>query len=41
MGEYEKVGDLMDKDEVITGLVMKNIENIVLPPVDHFYRGIS
>ncbi|HAK44972.1 MAG TPA: hypothetical protein DCO79_03495 [Spirochaeta sp.] len=43
MGEYEKINDQMDADETISTLFMKQIKNIDLdmPPVDHFYRGIS
>ena len=41
MGEYEKIGDQMDKDERIREIIMKNINNIILPETDHFYRGIS
>ena len=43
MGEYEKVNDQMDKDEIIVDFMMKNMKNINLnvPMVDHFYRGIS
>jgi thermostable 8-oxoguanine DNA glycosylase len=41
MGEYQKIGDQMDKDEKIREIIMRNIENLRLPEVDHFYRGIS
>ena len=43
MGEYEKVNDLMDKDEKIVEFMIKNMKNYNLnvPLVDHFYRGIS
>lgn len=43
MGEFEKINDLMDKDEKIVEFMMKNMENLKLdvPPIDHFYRGIS
>ena len=41
MGEFQKVGDLMDQDEKIREIIMKNIENLKPPEVDHFYRGIS
>ncbi len=43
MGEYEKITDLMDKDATISAFYMDNIKNINqdVPPIDHFYRGIS
>jgi len=43
MDEYEKVNDEMDKDETITAFYMQHMKNINLdiPPIDHFYRGIS
>ena len=43
MGEFEKINDLMDKDEKIMDFMMKNMENFKqdIPLIDHFYRGIS
>ncbi len=43
MGEYEKVSNQMDKDETISAFYMQHMKNINLdvPPVDHFYKGIS
>ena len=43
MGEYQRVNDLMDKDEKSAAFYTKNMRNLNsdIPPVDHFFRGIT